>query len=344
MIDGISKITKTGTNEEVWSVIIPVDTSGRLARECPVEDCSPGYFKIKPTESLTKNSHSLFCPYCRHASKESDFFSSEQERFMKDLAGAEMTQRIQDMLSSVFSRHQRSSSGSVTLSYKSGPTPTVQRPIEDEVIRNVICPYCGCDQAAFGIATWCAECGKDIFLSYIESEINTLHKILKDVPRRQQLLGSRISTKDIENCLEDCVSLFEGVLRFEVKHRLSLQGKNKNELETYSNKIGNSFQNIQKSEEIYASDFNISIFNSISSAEREAISSAFQKRHPITHNLGVIDKKYIEHIRAFESEGRDIKVTSDEINNLLEALIRVFRAIHFIEDEAPGAAGRPAEK
>ena len=39
--------------------------------------------------------------------------------------------------------------------------------------------------------------------------------------------------------------------------------------------------------------------------------------HPIAHNLGVIDRKYLERARENEQEGREIRITANEIETLL---------------------------
>lgn len=56
----------------------------------------------------------------------------------------------------------------------------------------------------------------------------------------------------------------------------------------------------------------------------DKLKSAFEKRHPITHNLGVIDRKYMEQAREFAQEGREVRLTRDEIT---EVLMNVHRAI-----------------
>ena len=53
-----------------------------------------------------------------------------------------------------------------------------------------------------------------------------------------------------------------------------------------------------------------------------------EKRHPITHNLGVVDKKYIERARTAEKEGREILVTVEEISKAIDSSLAVFRSAH----------------
>jgi hypothetical protein len=37
------------------------------------------------------------------------------------------------------------------------------------------------------------------------------------------------------------------------------------------------------------------------------------KKHPITHNAGVADRKYISKIKSGESEGREVYDTAQEV-------------------------------
>jgi hypothetical protein len=39
---------KLGNESYSMSITLPTDDDGRLARKCPNEDCSPGYFKVRP--------------------------------------------------------------------------------------------------------------------------------------------------------------------------------------------------------------------------------------------------------------------------------------------------------
>ena len=67
------------------TVSIPTDSDGRMARECPNGECSPGYFKVTPGTGITDEQVSAYCPYCRHEGEPNDFTTQEQLRYAKDL-------------------------------------------------------------------------------------------------------------------------------------------------------------------------------------------------------------------------------------------------------------------
>jgi hypothetical protein len=62
----------------------------------------------------------------------------------------------------------------------------------------------------------------------------------------------------------------------------------------------------------------------------------FEKRHPITHNLGVIDRKYLERMRSAEHEGREVMVTPDEITQVDNNGARVLESVSHLHGKLFG--------
>lgn len=82
---GPHKIKRIGVDKYQMNFSLPTDSDGRLARECPSGNCSPGYFKVKPGTGITEGHETAFCPYCRFSSEPNDFATKEQVRYAKDL-------------------------------------------------------------------------------------------------------------------------------------------------------------------------------------------------------------------------------------------------------------------
>ncbi len=204
---GEHRIQDLGNDQYSMTISIPADEDGRMARECPSSECSPGYFKVTSGTGITDGQSVAYCPYCRHEAEPNDFSTQEQIRYAKDMALREAHKGVNDMVRDAFglgaSGRKKLGGGflSMEISYKPGSLPYVHRPFEDEVRRDVICSHCTLDQTVFGLATWCADCGEDIFLTHIEAEITVTRLMLEDVERRQTLLGKRVAAKDLENCL-----------------------------------------------------------------------------------------------------------------------------------------------
>lgn len=325
---------RTGSDQYQVTVSIPEGEDGRTARECHAPDCSPGYFKVKPGTGITVDHVVAYCPYCRHEDKPSKFISAEQLRYAKDMVAREARAGVARMLKNSLglgSSGRRTFGGgliSFEMSVTEGSNPPVRRPLEEEVRRDVICPKCGLDHSVYGLATWCPDCGEDIFLTHVNAEFAVVQSMLTDIDRRSELFGVRIAAKDIENCLEDTVSILEAAQRALVQRYFVVLDKSSEEIERFSKKTGNGFQNLKRSAEIFQSEFGISPLECLSDQESIALGNTLEKRHPITHNLGVIDRKYLERARSDEDEGKEVLVSADEIQAAITACMRVLGSIH----------------
>lgn len=332
---GPHKIKKTGKDKYSLSIDLPKDKYGRLARECPSESCSPGYFKIKPGTGITENHIEAFCPYCRHSDDPNNFFTKEQIRYAEDLVTQEAQKGIdrivEDSLGLGPSREKKLGGDffSIKMSYKSSKLPYVRRPLEEFLRRDVICPHCGLDHSVFGLATWCADCGKNIFMTHVKTEFNVIKMMLNDSKRREKELGVRVAAKDIENALEDTVSIFEATLKILVKRYLVEKELPQDEIEKiFKKKIGNKFQNIAFVSDLTKELTSEDLFKGINKENIDTLEDIFQKRHPITHNLGIVDRKYLERVRSEEIEGRDVRVTVEEVNQSISISITCLNSFH----------------
>lgn len=325
---------RVGSDQYQLSIKIPEDADGRTARECRTLGCSPGYFKVKGGTGITGDHQVAYCPYCRYQDEPANFYSSEQLRYAKDMvlreAHAGVSQMLRDSLGLGSAGSRKFGGGliSMEMSLTEGAKPIVRRPLEEEVRRDVVCPHCGLDQSVYGLATWCADCGNDIFLVHVDAEFSVVRAMLSDVERRRNVLGVRIAAKDIENCLEDTVSILEAAQRALVRRQLVVRGKSIEEIELFSKKVGNSFQSLKRSAEVFQSAFGLVLLDGWSEQEAELLGNTLDKRHPITHNLGVIDRKYLERARSNEDEGKEVLVTADEIIAAVTASMRMLESVH----------------
>ena len=327
-------IHRTGNDEYTLKITLPTDDHGRTARQCPNTECSPGYFKVKNGTGIVGGQEEAFCPYCRHAASPGDFTTPEQERYAKDIVEREAYRGVEKMLGNALglgpSGSRRIGGGmlSIDLTMKSGPLPSIRRPFEDEIQRTVVCPHCGLDHAVFGMAIWCADCGRDIFLTHVAAELAVISAMLSDVERRRTLLGQRVAARDLENCLEDTVSIFEAVLKSLTTRHLRLRGQADDDVQAFVKKSGMAFQNLDRTAALLLSDFAFDVKSAISPDIFQKLKTTYEKRHPITHNLGVVDRKYIERGLSAEREGREIRVTADEVKSAIDATYDLVRIIY----------------
>jgi hypothetical protein len=145
-------VKSLGNNQYQVSFTIPTDEDGRMGRQCPIETCSPGYFKVKPGTGVLGEQVAAYCPYCRYSTEPSNFSTNEQVRYAKDLVFREVQKGVNDMVKDAFglgaSGKRKMGGGllSAELSYKPGMLLHVRQPFEDEVRRDVVCPHCMLDQ------------------------------------------------------------------------------------------------------------------------------------------------------------------------------------------------------
>lgn len=332
---GPYRIQKTGTDKYTMQIPIPNDSGGRVGRKCQRPECSPGYFRVKLGTGITEGQQVAYCPYCRHEGAPGDFITEEQARYAKDLMMKEAQPGIEGMIKEALgvgpSGKRRLGGGllSMELSYKPSSPFQVLPPHEDELQRVVVCPNCGLDHAVFGLAIWCPDCGHDIFMTHVEAEYEVVKIMLSDVDRRKLALGTRVGSRDIENCLEDVVSIYEAVLKALFVRTLRERGKVDREIQDILKKrIRNGFQNVNRSAEIIEKELGVSLFDPSDAGMHEELSSSFEKRHPVTHNLGVVDRKYIEKALSDEREGREINITSTELTKAIDIALKVLGGLH----------------
>jgi len=331
---GPHNIKRIGPHKIEMSITIPPDADGYVGRACPEEECSPGYFKVKPGTGIT-NGHSLaYCPYCQKSTKPTGFHTEAQRNYAVKVLENEALKGVDRMLANTLglgSGRRKTLGGglfSIEMSLKTPIRQSISRPLEEELRRDICCPNCGLNHAVFGLATWCPDCGTDIFLVHVEAEYSVIKTMLSDVDRRREQLGPRVAAKDMENCLEDTVSIYEAVLRAMVIRFLKMQGVTEDGVLDKMKKIGNAFQSIRRSEEKFRTELSLALYEEIDPQDVERLSNIFEKRHPIAHNLGVVDRKYIEKMRAAESEGKEIRVSADEILFAISALTKIFGSLH----------------
>ena len=123
------------------------------------------------------------------------------------------------------------------------------------------------------------------------------------------------------------MSAFEAVLKFTYKRSLiPTLGAETVEQKLY--RLGNAFQNPERAAGILRNELDVELEGLIGSEDEEALGKTFQKRHPITHNLGVVDRKYPEHGGGTAGLGREVPLTADEVEEILDLTERVLSGVY----------------
>ena len=82
-------------------------------------------------------------------------------------------------------------------------------------------------------------------------------------------------------------------------------------------KLGNAFQNIERMRQQMVDLFAATVPDD---EPWKILAAAFEKRHPIAHNLGVVDRKYLQRAQAAERHGREVRITATDIEEMLLAI------------------------
>lgn len=318
---GPYNIRKEGQDQYRFTINVPTDELGMAGRECPRGACAPAYFKVKPGTGITENHQRAYCPYCREEGEPTDFTTQAQVEHGKNILKREALKGVGEYLSDSLGldrRGRREFGGgllSMTMEMKPPQLPSIGRPIEEELRRDLYCPNCTLAHAVFGLATWCPDCGADIFPSHVAEELDLLRKVLADVEERKKRLGPRLAARDIENTLEDLVSLVEVVLKILTKRHLVMTGMEDSEADDLlRRRVRNAYQNLDRAAKVFPEQTGVELRNAaISPEEFERLAKSLQKRHPITHNLGVVDRQYLERASAGGLVGQEIRVTQQEV-------------------------------
>jgi len=332
---GPFQVKRTGPDKFSMRIPIPTDENGMVARECTAEECSPGYFKIRGGTGLTGPQTSAYCPYCRRVGEPDEFHSRSQERYARDVlereALAAMDKGIRQALGIGPSGTQHFGGGLIKMSrtYKAGPRAVVHPPIEEELVRDLECPFCTLHHAVFGFASWCPDCGEDVFVTHFHRELETIRKTLAALDSRRATLGSRVAARDLENALEDVVSVFEASLKYLTWRHLRASGKSESEIAAVmEQRVKNGYQNLEQASKLMSKLFGFDALTALSEQEHEALSRAFTKRHPVTHNLRVVDRKYLKQARSLADAGKELRLAPEEVEIAGQHALTVIRRLH----------------
>lgn len=97
---------------------------------------------------------------------------------------------------------------------------------------------------------------------------------------------------------------------------------------TIAKKVRNRFQSYEGAAEMLNQLFGFDMTNVLDPAGAERLKHTLEKRHPITHNLGIVDRKYLEKVRTGEAEGRDVNLDEQEVLTALDTVLAVARGVH----------------
>lgn len=300
---------KTPEGHNKFSIPLRPDDDGMIGRECPNANCQPKYFKVSPSHggnlSSQPKDRELICPYCGETGSFQRFHTKEQLEWVKSLISRDVQLGIQDALQrSIKPVHSRGGFLSISVKFTPGHVPNVRPYAEEKLKRTVQCDRCNGSYAVYGVSYHCPFCGHGNLLLHVKRSVEIIRSQLEAEEVVKEKGGAEAVYHLYGNCLEDIVSLFEGFLKSAYSMSMSKQ-HNKDQAEERIQAIKGNFQRLFDASRIFNRDLNIDIFSQITQEELDFLNTMFNKRHVITHNLGLVDEKFQSKINQWQSCGEE---------------------------------------
>lgn len=288
----MSNLRNLGTR---FSVSITPDDDGYLGRECPVPECK-GYFKITPGTGVQDRS-TCRCPYCGQESGSQQFFTAAQREYARSVVMRKVTDAVHKDLKTLEFEHKPVGPFGIGISMKvktSQPAP-IRYYRESKLETEVVCDKCSLRYAIYGVFGWCPDCGSHNSLQILGKNLELVKKEIALSTTVEGELGAHL----LGDALENAVSAFDGFGR-EVCAKASTTI---------------SFQNLgsarRKVKEAYAFDF----ADPVTPKDWDFVSTVFQKRHLLAHNMGVVDEEYLRKTNDPSAVvGRKVQISQEELN------------------------------
>lgn len=309
-------------------ISLPTDENGYLGRECPNPDCK-GYFKIVPGTGLSDVTDCR-CPYCGHTVDQSEFATPDQIEYAKSVALRKIADAlVKDLKRLEFEVKPKRPFGiGLSMKVKPGRPHPIHWYREKALETHVECSNCTLKYAVFGVFAFCPDCGQHNSLQILGKNLELVVKML-DLAATVEL---EVVERLIENGLEDCVSAFDGFGR-EICRIHAKKAADPAKVENLS------FQNLEGVKSNLAQLFGLDIAGGLAVEEWNVAVRGFQKRHLLSHKMGVVDAEYVRKSGDTQAVvGRKVSVPANEVRELVRIVSKLAR--HLV-NELQGPAKEP---
>ncbi|OGV32564.1 MAG: hypothetical protein A2020_14790 [Lentisphaerae bacterium GWF2_45_14] len=296
-----------------FKVEIPIGENNLTGRECPKPECL-GYFKVQFGTGLKGENLPCHCPYCGHIGPHTTFLTPEQVEYAKSVALNQFTEvLLADLKKMEFESRPLGGFGLSVSMKVSGGTHPIYYYREKQLETEVVCEHCTLRYAVYGVFAFCPDCGLHNSLQIFNKSMELIVKMLDMSTSAEDVISSRL----IENALGDCVSAFDGFGR-EVCHIRAGSTASPDKIKRLS------FQNLEGARRNILDMFNYDVSTGLTTEEWFIAAKCFQKRHLLSHKMGVVDGDYISKTGdANAIIGRKITVTSEEVRTLVQILYKL---------------------
>ncbi len=285
-----------------------------------------GYFKIECGTDVSGEGLACHCPYCGHVGEHERFFTKEQIAYAESVGVRVLTGALYKHLKELDFDHKTRGTFGIGVSMKvqpGRPTP-IHYYREKQLEAEVICFNCTLRYSVYGVFAFCPDCGQHNSLQIFDKNLELVGKMLKMSSATEGEVAERL----VENALEDTVSAFDGFVREICRvHQKKATGPSK------INRV--SFQNLEILRERLAGLFVFDISSGLTAEEWSVAVRGFQKRHLLSHKMGVVDEDYVRKSGdPFAIVGRKVRVTVDEVGDFIHIVGKIARHV-FERSERP---------
>ena len=295
-----------------FNIPLTPDEDGMVGRECPNDRCETKYFKLcitddghDPDSTVELGEKQLVCPYCGTPLHIQEGNTEAQLEWIKSMIFQNVAKMFSDTMEDAFA----STDG---VRYESGELPEVRAYVEEKLRQIITCEACHCRYAVYGVTFHCPWCGEGAFHQHLTQGARTIRVLAEEADRIGTQYGQQACDRMYGNAYEDVVSLFEGMLKLLYRQAVRKRFAEA-DAEKMVGKVKVNFQRLSGAAEFFDRDLAIKLLDAIATKQRAALDLVFAKRHVLTHNLGLIDEKYGDQVRAWQRPGAEVPLVRQEI-------------------------------
>lgn len=293
------------SNIKTVKISIKTDEHGLVGRQCP--ECERD-FKVKFGTGLSVTTQ--ICPYCGHKGEGNEFFTTDQNDYIRSYLTKEFLEPgIRDLQSS-FKKLENSSSKYFKIKVQSNNVSFSLKDYEEKKLETEVeCNNCGLIFSIYGVFSNCPDCGKLNSLIILKRSLETCRKKI-DLSKNPDV-PLDIAEALVSDSLGGTVSSFDSFGK-SIRKKYPL---------IFPSTPKNLFQNISLLDEILLKEFTEGIEKYVGKDEKELLLLMFQVRHIQIHNTGVVDEDFIRKLpNLWNLIGRKYNLVTDDVLKFIDSL------------------------